>query len=107
MSADEYPDEHPGQYRPSIFMTRAASRITLEITDVRAERLQDISEDDAIAEGIETIEAEGVRWKDYTGRAKFFVNPINSFRSLWESINGPDSWTANDWVWPINFKRIV
>jgi hypothetical protein len=81
---------------PSIFMPRWASRITLEITGVRAERLNDISEEDAIAEGVDTT-------CDELGR---FV-PSVSYRNLWESINGPGSWAANPWVWVVEFRRIA
>ena len=77
-----------GGWRPSIHMPRWASRITLEITGIRVERLNDISDDDAIAEGMANDDA----WYDYM--------------RLWEQINGPGSWEANPWVWVISFKRI-
>lgn len=96
--ADGNPDE--GDWtrpRPSILMPRWASRITLEITGVRVERLQDISEADAIAEGIQELIDAGV---DHDG------TPRDTFRKLWESINGPGSWDANPWVWVVEFKRI-
>jgi hypothetical protein len=87
--------------RPSIHMPRWASRITLEITDVRVERLQDISEADAKAEGVpgekEAADA-GLAWYD---------KPRRAFQFLWQSINGPDSWDTNPWVWVIEFKRIT
>lgn len=82
----------PGWHkRPAIFMPRVACRIQLEITSVRVERLQDINEADALAEGA-TPEA--------TDEA------INAYRMLWESLNGPDSWLANPWVWVVEFKRV-
>lgn len=87
-----------GKYRQAFHMPRWASRILLEITAVRVERLQDISEDDALAEGVT------------------FKNPVNpghaarmgreAFAELWQSINGPDSWDENPWVWVIEFKRV-
>ena len=80
-----------GGWKPSIHMPRWASRITLEITDVRVERLQDISARDAWAEGI-TPSPD--------------VDPYHEYRDLWESINGPGSWDANPWVWAVSFKRI-
>lgn len=78
-----------GKWRPSIFMPRWASRILLEITAVRVERLQNISNEDALAEGVEL-------------RGK--LRPWALYRELWESINGPGSWEANPWVWVIEFK---
>lgn len=95
-----------GKYRiwkPSIHMPRTASRITLEITGVRVERLQDIIEGDAIAEGIERT---GRHWKSYSGPGRFCRSPISSYQTLWESINGVGSWAANPWVWVILFKRV-
>ena len=100
-------------WRPSIHMPRWASRITLEITGVRVERLQEISEADAIAEGIEEIRnLPSVRgstkskcWRDY-GIGVGFYQPAQSYRSLWESNNGPGSWDANPWVWVIEFRRV-
>ncbi|MGN8004330.1 hypothetical protein ACTJKQ_14200 [Acidovorax sp. 22279] len=93
--------------RPAIFMPRAASRITLEITRVRVERLQDISSRDAIAEGIEACPIGG-EWRNYLDSApnRDALTPRVSFRSLWESINGPDSWAANPWVWRVEFRRL-
>lgn len=91
--------------RPSIHMPRWASRILLEITAVRVERLQDISEDDAQAEGLEYSE----RFEGYCiGEAEHYNShdPRLSYASLWESINGPGSWAANPWVWVIEFRRI-
>lgn len=97
---------------PSIHMPRWASRITLEVTDVRVERLQDISESDAIAEGgTEAMRGwwthEGLQWNDPGPNHRFGATPIDSYRVLWESINGPGSWGANPWVWAINFKRLA
>jgi hypothetical protein len=93
---------------PSIHMPRWASRITLEITGVRVERLQSISREDSIAEGIEPI---GDRWRHYFYSAEdadeAWEFPQNSFGSLWASINGTESWDANPWVWVVEFKRIT
>lgn len=72
-------------------MPRTASRITLEITGVRVERLQDISEADS--------RAEGAVWEQ--GQTA-----VNVFETLWETINGPGSWDSNPWVWVLCFKRI-
>jgi hypothetical protein len=98
--------DYGGPWRPSIHMPRAASRIALEITGVRVERLQEISEHSAINEG---IELKGHVWKDYRTDGGW-SNPINSYASLWAKINGtegPGSWDANPWVWVVEFKRVA
>jgi hypothetical protein len=95
------------RWRPSIHMPRWASRITLEITSVRVERLQDISEADCIAEGIEGTYLEEIQvWRDYQHEGKVFLSARHSYISLWESINGPGSWDANPWVWVVEFKEV-
>jgi hypothetical protein len=81
-------------WRPSIHMPRWASRITLEVVAVRVERLNDISGEDSISEGI-----------DLTGATDIAAR--QSFRSLWESINGAGSWAANPWVWVVEFRRVI
>lgn len=93
-----------GRWRPSIHMPRWASRITLEVTGVRVERLQDISEADAMAEGV---------WRTVSGHYSYgdeynpsYATACDAFRGLWESINGPGSWEANPWVWVVEFKRL-
>jgi hypothetical protein len=93
------------RWTPSIHMPRHASRISLAITGVRVECLQDISEADAQAEGIGYSE----RFGGYCiGMAQHFHShdPLESFLSLWASINGGDSARANPWVWVVEFKRI-
>lgn len=81
------------KWRPSIFMPRQASRLTLEITGVRVERLTTISVSDAIAEG-------------YDGSVDDPIDPsVKWYSRLWESINGAGSWAANPWVWVIEFRR--
>jgi hypothetical protein len=91
-------------WKPSIHMPRATSRITLEITRVRVERLQDIDFADAAAEGLhytserlDRWSADGINWRG---------TPQQAYRDLWEQINGPDSWAANPWVWVVSFKRL-
>jgi hypothetical protein len=84
------------------FMPRKYSRITLEITSVRVERLQDISESDAIAEGI--IE-DGVGWNGYD-KGPWQRHAVDAYRDLWESIQGPGSWEQNPFVWVVSFKRL-
>jgi hypothetical protein len=83
-------------------MPRWASRLTLEITGVRVERLQDITEADATAEG---ILRDGEGWRG-DPRLPWCASPIGAFRSLWESINGIGSWDANLFVWVVEFRRI-
>lgn len=100
-------------YKPSIHMPRWASRIMLEITGVRVERLNDISEADALAEG---IERRNVSWNPEAQEYKYYgwlekldqwsCSPVYSYESLWESINGVGSWAVNPWVWVVEFKRI-
>ena len=99
--------KHKLKWKPSIFMPKAASRIKLEITDIRVERLQDISEEDAIAEGIQTLCDPKI---SKTGSGEKFYNendyPTDYYQRLWESINGKGSWDLNPWVWVISFKRV-
>lgn len=90
------------RWKPSIHMPRIASRILLEITDVRVERLQDISRADIRAEGLQCppeLASDDVspNYRDWYPAA---------WRDLWESINGPGSWDANPWCWAVSFRRI-
>lgn len=99
------------KWRPSIFMPRWASRITLRITEVRVERLQDISYEDACAEGCEWKSAQpaeespelGETFMECSRRLRW---PQRSYAKLWDSINGAGSWAANPWVWAISFQCI-
>lgn len=93
------------KWKPSIHMPRWASRITLEITGVRVERLQDISEADAIAEGIESRD-DLYRFRNYALDGSWCISAIDSYRSLWGSINGPGSWDANPFVWVVEFAKV-
>jgi hypothetical protein len=91
---------HKFRWKPSIFMSRRDSRITLEITDVRVERLQDISEVDAQSEGVEACTA---------GTSE--DGPVKTYRTgfvrIWRDINGPDSWSQNPPVRVISFQRVA
>lgn len=98
-----------GRWTPSIHMPRWASRITLEITGVRVERLQDISEADAINEGIDADSLDESQDKydciadhNMTGRP----TARGHFSDLWQSIYGAENWRANPWVWVIEFRRV-
>lgn len=84
----------PLKWKPGIHMPRWASRITLEVVSVRVEQLQDISEEDAIAEGV----AMPIGHCCYSAR--------ESYHTLWESINGPGSWEANPWLWCVEFRQL-
>lgn len=89
-----------GRWRPSIHMPRSASRITLTVTEVRVERLQEISNEDAIAEG---IKPHGHAFTGYGNQSDVWMAPYDSFRSLWNSLHGPDAWDANPWVVAVSF----
>lgn len=105
-ASDEARKDFGVKWKPSIHMPRAASRILLEITTLRVERLQDISGDQAEAEGV-----------DYAMCRQFFeTSPsrheckeavIHGFAGLWASINGAESWHANPWVWVVEFRRVT
>lgn len=85
-------------------MPRWASRIDLEVTAVRVERLQDISEADAIAEG---VERDLTGWTVYgSGGCEITTSARRSYASLWEAIHGPDSWAANPWAWVVEFRKL-
>ncbi|MDC8443725.1 hypothetical protein JJO83_13640 [Halomonas aquamarina] len=100
--------KNPGYWwrkRPSIHMPRWASRITLEIVSVRVERLKQISERDALQEGIGLVLADN--WPDPKAMSEAVAKSRRAgFKLLWESINGSDSWDTNPWVWVVEFKRV-
>ena len=113
--ADYWDDPHgmdgekspEGKYRawiPSIHMPRAASRINLEVVHVRVEKLQDISEADAIAEGVQSV-GGGRYWLGADGLTPR-GSAVTAYRDLWIHINGAESWDENPWVWVVEFKRI-
>lgn len=105
-----------GRFRPGMFMYRWMSRILLEVLSVRIERLQDISEADAIAEGCDPEQtlrgdddiAVNIAMRHLENQAGQLRTdyPIARYMVLWESINGAGSWAANPWVWVVEFKRI-
>ncbi len=94
------------KWRPSIHMPRWASRILLEITDVRVERLNAISEEDARAEGIIDGGCLNCGEPEPCGCANPEPDATDAFAYLWQSIYGQDNWNANPWVWVIEFKRV-
>lgn len=104
-----------GKWKPSIHMPKAACRIWLQITDIRVERLQNISEQDAIAEGVEKWIEERLRSKpthykvyyyDDDDDSTYSSSAITSYETLWQKINGKDSWNLNPWVWVVEFQKI-
>lgn len=102
--ATEFPD---AIWKPSIHMPRAACRITLEIVSVRIERLQDISEADALAEGC-SKNHNNYFWggPHPVSGLKQVASAEDAYRDLWKSINGAGSWDANPWVWVVEFRRL-
>lgn len=122
-------DDRLGPWKPSIHMPREACRLVLEISDVRVERLHDISESDAIAEGVESPDSsrEDHDWSicSQCGGTRLYTSlgpnlgacpdtdcfecdtHAKRFRHLWTSINKDASWDANPWVWVIEFKRVT
>ena len=100
-------DEETGlRWRPSIFMPRSASRILLEITEVRVERLQAIREEDARAEGITDGGCLNCGNSEPCGCPDPSPDARDAFAWLWQSINGSHSWHANPWVWVVEFRRV-
>lgn len=112
-------------WKPSIHMPKAAARIWLEVEEVRVERLQEISEEDAIAEGVKEnvcemasecpsalcangCQGKGEYWNylDEMQEGDPCYSAAESYKTLWQSINGPESWEQNPWVWVVKFKRI-
>ncbi len=94
-ATEKEPDRYSGHHwKPSIFCTRKASRINLEIVAIRVERLCDISISDAKAEGCNAPDTDGYNHAGF------------QYKKLWQSINGPGSWSMNPWVWVIEFKPI-
>ncbi len=92
----------PSNWVTPLFMPRWASRITLEITGVRVERLQEITEADAIAEGIRFHESSKV-WGD----GLCYSTAKEAFEHLWGSINGAESWVVNPFVWVVEFRKVT
>jgi hypothetical protein len=95
-------------WMPSLFMFKSISRIWLKVTNVRVERLLDISEDDAIAEGILSTPGGGKHNAFFYDcvRDEWTEKPIRSYLSLWDSINGEDSHRSNPWCWVVEFERV-
>ena len=98
----------PEKWMPSIFMPKDACRIFLKLTDIRIERLHELSEADARAEGVAHVidKITGYCGYDYIiGGYNLMTTPYHGFRSLWKKINGEQSWNENPFVWVITFER--
>ncbi|TPE43953.1 ASCH domain-containing protein [Pontibacter mangrovi] len=98
---------------PSIHMPKAACRLLLEITNIRVERLKEISQEDAKAEGLRRFAKFGIEeWggvephREVKNHFRWYDKPIEAFKNLWEHINGPLSWKQNPWVWVLEFKVV-
>lgn len=92
------------KWRPSIHMPRWASRLTLELTEVRVQRLQEISEADAVAEGLIAETAPNGHITYQIPGELCAQTPVRAYRLLWESINGEEAWERNDWIWALSFR---
>lgn len=114
---DEYLHKYFRRWRPSIHMPRWASRIVLEVTGTRVERLDDISSEDAEAEGIRRVYGFDVpaamgglpegTWSYPNEENLWWTSPVSAYRSLWVSINGTGSWAVNPWVWVVSFRKLA
>ena len=101
------------KWKPSIFMPKEAARIFQKVINVRVEKLQDISEEDAIAEGVlKDVELPVANFKtrmlyrDYTNKTAGCADARTSFMTLWKSINGEQSWSDNPYVWVYEFEKV-
>lgn len=102
-------------WKPSIHMLKSNARIWLKIKDLKVERLQSITHEEAENEGIEKLflqhiedsNINGTYYKNYYKKVKadYWATPYHSFQSLWEQINGSDSWELNPWLWVVQFER--
>jgi hypothetical protein len=107
---EDYEDDDAPKWRPSIHMPRWASRITLEITNVRVEKLQEITPEDAMAEGVEAWMKSLETGGGYDPDAHLNGYFTTAFARMWSRVvpvDGESSWSANPWVWVIEFKRIT
>lgn len=107
----DFPDDYDGfgirRWYPSIHMKRADARLLLEVTDVRVERLQDISEADAKAEGVDDGPGRGHHLYPSPRAARSSLGHRAVFAELWDQINGERAaWASNPWVWVVSFKRV-
>ena len=105
--SDQIRKDYGVKWKPSIHMPRAASRITLRVTAVKVERLQDISDEDALAEGV-AVAVNPIAGQDIDIDGNYWPGgPKRMYSDLWNSINGPGSWDRNDWVAAYSFERVL
>lgn len=97
----------PGRLRQGLFMPRWASRIELEITEVRLQQLQDITEQDAAAEGVQVVRY-GVAEDDYLAdeEDEDLLGAVDLYRAVWESLQGVGSWDQNPWIWVVTIRTV-
>lgn len=104
----------PAIWKPSIHMPKKAARIYKQIKSIRLERLQSINEHDAISEGIEPnpvelllgVPKQDIAYRNYSVEGLKYTSAIESYRTLWEKINGIESWAHNPWVWVVKFQPV-
>jgi hypothetical protein len=104
---DSFIGDH--KWKPAIHMPQSAARIWLKITSVKVERLNEITNEESIKEGIEPISNSVItptHYRNYHRPTFIMITPKWSFKSLWDSINGIDSWHENPWVWAISFEVV-
>lgn len=106
VDADESRLKMVGRWYPGRFMSRWASRILLEVTEIRVERLHAITDAEARAEGVDLGKMLPATINGERGTVMFF-EPRKAFAVLWNQINGKGSWESNPWVWKISFRRVT
>lgn len=119
--ADDEAGHIQGIWKPSIHMPKAACRLKLEVLSIRVERLHEITEEDAIREGVQSMDfgfgqTSSMRYRDYVVDASGYGHPDHdfptvtdardSFITLWQKINGKESWSANPWIWRVEFRKL-
>ena len=104
--ADDKSENPDDRWRPSIFMPRVAARLFLKVTNIRVERLRDITEEDAIAEGVLWNRAKKINELEKSNN--IINNAKTLFMRLWDSINSKRGygWDINPWVWVVEFERV-
>lgn len=109
IAVDTFAWSEPDRWRPSIHMPKWASRITLEVVEVRVERLREIDEAGAIAEGVRKRVVGGGTEYPWCGVHEVFSTAREAFRDLWDSINVKRgySWASDPWVWVVRFRRLA